>query len=242
MDSICSDRIYSDPVTSFRTRASIIALLHIKATRVYGLSFASMEHEDIEIVLRRANADGDVRTSANLSQNVELAGATYEVLCIKAADLSSKQKVTIMDILRDNMRTMYEENGWGWKEVEKRKEVFDKRSRFILLQDSKQEVVAYVIFRFEWDDEDEPEYPVLYCYELQVSQATQKSGAGKVLMQMLMQVAKHYGMRKTSLTVFKNNTAAMGFYKKIGFIVDSNSPSNFGCPDECYEILSDKNF
>lgn len=137
MDSICSDRIFSDPVTSFRTRASISSaqVVHIKATRVYGLSFAGMEHEDIEIVLRRANADGDVRTSANLAENVELAGAMYEVLCIKAADLSSKQKVSIMDILRDNMRTMYEENGWGWKEVEKRKEVFDKRSRFIMLQD-----------------------------------------------------------------------------------------------------------
>jgi ribosomal protein S18 acetylase RimI-like enzyme len=73
-------------------------------------------------------------------------------------------------------------------------------------------------------------------------QVLQKQGAGQILMRMLTQLALHYHMRKTSLTVFKNNQAAMAFYKKIGFVVDSNSPSNFGCPDECYEILSDRNF
>lgn len=201
-----------------------------------------MDHDDIETILRRANADGDIQKNAKLAPSVELAGNPYFVQCVKSTDLAAKQKVAIMDILRDNMRTMYEECGWGWKEMEKRKEVFDKRSRFILLLHSEsEEVVAYVIFRFEWDDEEEPEYPVLYCYELQVANSVQKIGAGYNLMRMLQQVAGHYGMRKTSLTVFKTNTAAMNFYKRVGFVIDSNSPSNFGCPDECYEILSDKN-
>lgn len=197
----------------------------------------------MEHILKHANADENIGKSAKLPVAVELGENSFNVDCIKATNLTSKQKTTIMDILRDNMREMYEANGWGWKEVEKRKEVFDRRSRFILLLNAQSdEVVAYVIFRFEWDDEDEPEYPVSYCYELQVAQSVQKVGAGKALMGMLLQVATHYKMRKTSLTVFKNNTAAMAFYKKIGFIVDSNSPSNFDCPDECYEILSDRNF
>lgn len=202
-----------------------------------------MDQDDIEYILKRANADNNIQASAKLGSSLDLAGKPYRIQCIKATDVSTKQRVTVMDILRDNMRVMYEECGWGWKEVEKRKEVFDKRSRFILLLDPEsEEVVAYVIFRFEWDDEDEPEYPVLYCYELQVAKSVQKVGAGLNLMRMLQRVASHYGMRKTSLTVFKTNDAAMQFYKKAGFIVDSNSPSNFGCPDECYEILSDKNF
>ena len=29
-------------------------------------------------------------------------------------------------------------------------------------------VAAFTMFRFEWDDEDEPEYPVLFLYEFQV--------------------------------------------------------------------------
>ena len=45
-------------------------------------------------------------------------------------------------------------------------------------------------------------------------------------------------MQKVLLTVFKNNKPAMGFYSKIGFGIDSNSPSACGYDDESYEILS----
>lgn len=47
-------------------------------------------------------------------------------------------------------------------------------------------------------------------------------------------------MWKTMLTCFKCNTAAMAFYKHIGFGVDVNSPSQCGFDGECYEIMSDK--
>lgn len=193
-------------------------------------------------LLADANKLTDFVTTVGLSQSIVLGGEEYVVTNCRAGDFSSKNKIRVMDILRDNMRALYEENGWGWKEVEKRKEVFDKLSRFITLcrADSPLEVVAYVIFRFVWDDDDEPEYPVLYCYELQVDKSMQKKGAGFALMKMLQQIAAHCQMRKTSLTVFKNNAAAMAFYKKAGFVVDSESPSQYG-EDECYEILSDKN-
>lgn len=40
------------------------------------------------------------------------------------------------------------------------------------------------------------------------------------------------------LTVFKINTDAIAFYKKIHFEIDSNSPSANGYRNENYEILS----
>lgn len=36
------------------------------------------------------------------------------------------------------------------------------------------------MYRIEWDDEDEPEEPVLYCYELQVCPEYQGKGLGAV--------------------------------------------------------------
>jgi ribosomal protein S18 acetylase RimI-like enzyme len=196
-----------------------------------------------EKVIQRANGVSNFGFDQTIVSQICLADKEFVVTSCKAQDVSSKAKVKIMDILRDNMRNMYEKSGWGWKEVEKRKEVFHKMSRLIYLgeNDNPLEPVAFVVFRFVWDDDDEPEYPVLYCYELQVDQSMQKIGAGLALMRMLQNIAAAYDMKKVSLTVFKNNTAAIAFYKKAGFIVDSESPSQYG-EDECYEILSDRNY
>ena len=50
---------------------------------------------------------------------------------------------------------------------------------------SKGPIVAFTLFRFEWDDEEEPEYPVLYCYELQIRSTFQGRGLGRKLMDVL---------------------------------------------------------
>lgn len=196
---------------------------------------------DMVMQIKEANAVDDFVVVAGLSSIIELRGQQFQIRSCKAQDLKSAQKAVMMDILRDNMRIMYEAAGWGWKEVDKRKEVFDRRSRFLFISDPATEsILAYTVFRFEWDDEDEPEYPVVYCYELQVHQSAQKMGMGLVLMQMLQAIAKHLKFRKTALTCFKANTAAMNFYRKAGFDIDSCSPSKYGEMDECYEILSDR--
>lgn len=57
-------------------------------------------------------------------------------------------------------------------------------------------------------------------------------------MDLLVKIAKHEKKKKVMLTCFKNNVPAMAFYYKIGFTIDSNSPSSFGHMNELYEILS----
>lgn len=92
------------------------------------------------------------------------------------------------------MKELYEAN-WGWKEIEKKSELFNGDSRFICVYEAvksedsdtsdasgmkvNRDLVAFVMFRFEWDDEDEPEHPVLFCYEIQVSNAHRSQQIGR---------------------------------------------------------------
>lgn len=168
---------------------------------------------------------------------------------INRLTLSIKQQIT--DLFVANMRDRYLAAGWECNVAEKQKELFHKASRFILLlrpvqqtgdvtSITTEEVVGYIMFRFTWDDEDEPEYPVLYVYELQVQQQALRQGLGRYLLQYVLQLSKHLGMRKVLLTCLKNSTDALAFYRSMGLGIDMNSPSRGGFHKEVYEILSDK--
>ena len=95
--------------------------------------------------------------------------------------------------------SQYYPKTWGLKKDEKMNEMFHWSSRLFCLYkpsdatNGKFEIqygrkrrykqnneragagslAAFTIFRFEWDDDEEPEYPVLYCYELQAHSAFQ---------------------------------------------------------------------
>jgi ribosomal protein S18 acetylase RimI-like enzyme len=168
------------------------------------------------------------------------------VFVMKANELSLRIKLRIMALVEENMKSFYERSSWGWNEAEMHKETLHSLNRVLLLSSSgsindiETNLVGFAIFRFDWDDEDEPEYPVLYLYQLQVLTNFQKMGFGQAIMEMIMQISEKTLMRKVLLTCFKINVAAMQFYKKIGFRIDSNSPSQCGYEGECYEILSNK--
>ncbi len=181
--------------------------------------------------------DFEATCALTISNNLE-----SRILCKTSLELSAGQRTALFGILQSNMRHIYESTSWGWDEYQKRKEMFVPSSRFIMLVNpvDESDIMAFAMFRFEWDDEEEPEHPVLFCYELQVQSAHQKKGLGKELMQTLLKIAAHCRMWKTMLTCFKTNDGAMAFYRRIGFGVDANSPSCFGHVGEPYEILSDK--
>ena len=104
---------------------------------------------------------------------------------------------------------------------------------------TRRSIVGYTVFRFEWDDEEEPEYPVLYCYELQVCKTVQGHGIGRQLMSLLVQTADKLKLWKVLLTCFTVNTQALKFYREIGFDTDVNSPIANGVAAD-YEILSNR--
>ena len=161
-----------------------------------------------------------------------------ELKNVKTFQLKQQEKNKIWDLLEKNVKEYYEVT-WGWDADSKKKELFDPGSYFLIVTSRDGELAGFSMFKLVWDDEEEPEYPVLFCYELQVALKYQGQGIGRRLMDIELQIANELNLWKTMLTCFKVNTKAMEFYNKIGFGIDINSPSTHGFDTE-YEILSDK--
>jgi len=190
---------------------------------------------------------------------------TFDVRYVTTNELDMADRERIFAIFEANMKDHYMAT-WGWNPVEKRNEIFHPMSRFLLVHPHEDQpgvqavdgaaesvcgvfpapavqrripILGYTVFRFEWDDEEEPEYPVLYCYELQVSTAVQGHGIGRQLMSLLVQIADKLKLWKVLLTCFTVNIAALKFYRDIGFDSDVNSPIAQGFAAD-YEILSNR--
>uniref|UniRef100_A0A1I8FQY0 N-acetyltransferase domain-containing protein n=1 Tax=Macrostomum lignano TaxID=282301 RepID=A0A1I8FQY0_9PLAT len=52
--------------------------------------------------------------------------------CRRADDVSADDRDVIMQLISDNMSALYAESSWGWKEREKKREIFDDRHYFLL--------------------------------------------------------------------------------------------------------------
>jgi ribosomal protein S18 acetylase RimI-like enzyme len=157
-----------------------------------------------------------------------------------------------LDLFKANMSDMYQASSWGLDLDEKSSELRHETARFLVVEaaaDSDgagsdggsigRDILGFVHFRFEPNDDEKPTEEVLYVYEIQVSGRAQRSGLGKRLMNVMELVAHRNGMQKVMLTVFKNNGGAMKFYRdKLTYGIDESSPSNFDGEVADYEILS----
>ena len=57
-------------------------------------------------------------------------------------------------------------------------------------------IIGFIMFQFSWDDENEPEFPVLYVYELQIVDTYRRKNIGRKLMEVCIQIARHWSMNK----------------------------------------------
>tara|TARA_B100000795_G_scaffold266725_1_gene250406 strand:- start:214 stop:765 length:552 start_codon:yes stop_codon:yes gene_type:complete len=87
--------------------------------------------------------------------------------------------------------------------------------------ESNGDIVGFAHIRFEL----EGVYEVTYIYELQISNRGQRQGLGKRMMQLIELVSVKMKMKWVMLTVFKGNSAAGDFYKKLKYALDEIDPS-----------------
>ena len=93
-------------------------------------------------------------------------------------ELSVDRRKLIFSQLETNVRAFYEID-WGWDPNERKRELFSASSKFIfVVNPDDDEVLAWVMFKFDWDDVDEPEHPVLYLYEIHVTESQRCASLG----------------------------------------------------------------
>ncbi|KAG7377944.1 N-alpha-acetyltransferase 40 [Phytophthora pseudosyringae] len=182
-----------------------------------------------------ANAALDVMTDFQAFSHYARNGASVTIRGAQSKDVPEPTRELIVALFENNMKSLYQASDWGYDASAKRTELFEAEARYLLVYDESGSLVGFAHFRFVEDDGA----LVLYLYEVQLAASAQCHGLGKFLMQLLLLVARKHGMELMVLTVFKNNTGAMRFYReRLGFQVDETSPSVCGDDSQDYEILS----
>merc|ERR1712150_347799 len=165
-----------------------------------------------------------------------------ELTAERVTDLDETTKKWLMDLLTKNMKTLYEEGDWGWKESSKREEMFDDRAWYLMARSNSTEdpgkLIAFAHFRFDMDYDDE----VLYVYEIQLEDSVKRKGLGKFMMQLLELLAFKMEMRKIMLTCFRHDEQSQKFFKQgLRYTRDKTCPKDTLQEQFDYEILSKPN-
>lgn len=160
---------------------------------------------------------------------------SLKISCLRRDEMETSTLKWALSLTEKNMRDLYEASEWGWKEDEKKEELFHPDALYLLARDGEGVLKGFVHFRMDTDFGK----AVLYCYEIQLEEAVRRKGLGQFFMEILLRMAFEIKMAKVVLTVLKNNEAAINFYlKKLDFKIDETSPSVSTKEDVCYEILS----
>jgi ribosomal protein S18 acetylase RimI-like enzyme len=124
----------------------------------------------------------------------------------------------VYDLTYRNMFTLYDET-WGWKEAEKRRELYNSKARYCILRVNSIPV-GFVHMRFEI----ETGQTRTYIFEFQIEPEFQRKGLGKFLLQTVEFITLKRGIESVMLTVFRINTAAMAFYGANHYKLHEMSP------------------
>lgn len=86
-----------------------------------------------------------------------------------------------MDLITRNMKAMYEQSQWGWKEANKKQEMLDDNAWYLIAKkEDDGKLLGFAHFRYDMDFDDE----VLYVYEIQLEEEIQRKGLGRFMMQV----------------------------------------------------------
>lgn len=174
-------------------------------------------------------------------KNVETApafeseGEVYVVNNASVSELDNSILRGVLNLTEKNMRCIYESTQAGWDRKEKWIELTERTAYYLyVLNKEGSDIVAFVHYRFELDDEGTE--CILYCYEIQLDEAVQSIGLGTKLMKCLETIGKDFDVGKIILTCQKSNSKAENFYRqKLGYKLDCSDP----CHND-YTILSKK--
>jgi len=141
-----------------------------------------------------------------------------ELRHFKSSDLTRRLTLWALDLTEANMRILYNTCSWGWNRREKKREMLEEKSRY-LIAFLDENPVAFAHFRFDMDFERQ----VIYCYEIQLDVAIRSLHLGSHLMRTLEVFAHKTKIPMVVLTSLKNNPSATKFFKKLGYKYDETN-------------------
>lgn len=198
--------------------------------------------------LKLANECSNLLTKAKLTAS----NKSQKFRLVHSSDVNEITYTKLMILFEGLMKEMYQNSSWGWNEKEKMSEWKHPRTRMIIvtkndncdpknsvevgqLPDDEEDIIGFMCFRFE-NGGDKNECAI-YVYELHIHSDFQRQGLGEELMNMARVLGAAFKMDKIMLTVFRSNSQALQFYKKLNFITDKSSPA---INEADYTILSSK--
>ena len=118
-----------------------------------------------------------------------------------------------------HMKKYYDET-WGWSDKNKRTELFEEHTRYLIAINEQNEPIGFIMFRFEFELKD----TTCYVYELQIEDKYHRKGLGRFLMQAVELIALKRKMESIMLTVFLDNIVSHQFFMKMNYVLHPTSP------------------
>lgn len=124
-------------------------------------------------------------------------------------------------LIEETSRADYEASTSKWRPVHKREEMLTPGLRYILVKDDSGTVRAFTSLMPCYENSQ----TVVYCYEIHLKPDLQRTGLGSLLLGFHHIVGFNLPLvYKVMLTCYNSNQGANNFYRKMGFVVDENSP------------------
>ncbi|KAF2184966.1 acyl-CoA N-acyltransferase [Zopfia rhizophila CBS 207.26] len=179
----------------------------------------------------------------------QIPSAEISITLHTSHDLSKENLRACFNLIETTSSADYKASSIGWNPREKQKEMLDKDMRYLLLRrDSSSEtstpnvstptssaspppsslntstILGFLSFMLTYDDPPYADRPVLYIYEVHLSEVLRGKGVGSHLVQVAETVARRIGIEKCMLTVFNRNEGARRLYARLGYHRDGCSP------------------
>ncbi|KAL4878411.1 acyl-CoA N-acyltransferase [Aspergillus karnatakaensis] len=173
--------------------------------------------------------------------SADTANQTYTISVYSASTIPDKELDSCLNLIELTSSAAYKASSSGWSPTEKRKEMKLPDMKYMILRrdaespkssgvtqntsgdksgDKVEEFAGFIEFMVTYEDG----YEVLYCYEIHLTPEARGQRLGEELMGRFERIGQRIGLDKAMLTVFKSNSRAITFYKRVGFEEDENSP------------------
>lgn len=145
-----------------------------------------------------------------------------------AKDLAAQELDQCFNLIESTSRADYEPSSFGWHPNRKRREMEEKEMRYLQVYSSSEarpeNCEGFLSFMITHDSS--PVVPVLYIYEIHLTESARGKGLGHFLVGVAESIARKIGVEKVMLTCFLSNTSARDFYDRLGYETDACSPED----------------